>query len=185
MGVGRVGDRYVPASAYQVREDGTYLYPTMEWGKQGRVSRRSFPQEDSGLQRRLALSPSPSLSLPLALPLCSTEPSSPNPSILAPSPTQPLSQGSGSNSTTTTRHTTSIAQRTASVSAWDSLPPPPPPSLLPESSRGTCPCRRIPAKSKVPPAPPCSCPAPYPVTPPPFRLPVAFPPPNDDDGLGL
>lgn len=54
------------------------------------------------------------------------KPSSPNPSILAPSPTQPLSQGSGSNSTTTTRHTTSIAQRTASVSAWDSLPPPPP-----------------------------------------------------------
>lgn len=158
----------------------------MEMGQAGQgLSSKLLPQEDSGLQRRLALSSPPSLSLPLTL--CSTKPSSPNPSILAPQPHPASFPRFKLN-----HHyqlTTSIAQRTASVSAWDSLPPalPPPPSPSLQRAQGvdTCSSRHIPAQSKVSPAPLCSCSAPYPVIPPPFRLPVALPPPNDDDGLGL
>lgn len=174
MRVGRVGDRYVPASPCQVRVQGGVCLCVLHPGMEQAVSKKTTAGCREGW-RSLLLPPSPS-----QLPLCSTSPSSPNPSILAPSPTQPLSQGSDSQPPLPAHY-----QHRPEDRLRKRLGQPPPKSLRPESSRVLVPSATPQPSPRYPQRPPCSCPAPYPVTPPPFRVPVAFPAPNDDDGLGL
>lgn len=173
MRVGRVGDRYVPASPCQVRVQGGVCLYVLHRGMEQAARRRLRAAEKAGaLSFSLPLPPNSHSAVPGPAHL-THQSSPPAPPSLFPK-VQTLNHHY--------QHTTNIAQRTASVSAWDS---PPPQSLRPESSRVLVPSATPQPSPRYPQRPPCSCSAPYPVTPPPFRAPVAFPAPNDDDGLGL
>lgn len=180
----KLGAKYVPTSPYQVREEERYLYPTMEWGTQAGSLASQFPQDD----RQRATEKAGALAFfPLTLPLSHS--AVPSPAHLTHQSCPQPHPASFARFKLNHHYqlTTSVAQRTASVSAWDSLPTRPlpnPPSF--QRARGVLvPAAASQPSPRYPQRPRASCSAPYPVTPPPFRVPVAFPPPNDDDGLGL
>lgn len=121
-----------PPSPYQVREqvreEGNLPLPHHGMGQAGQGLSSQLPPR----RRQRAAEKAGALTSSLPLPTTptlqyGTKPSSPNPSILAPQPhpaSFPRFRFKLNHLYQAQYQATSIAQRTASASAWDSLPPP-------------------------------------------------------------